>query len=263
MVRHRRHLPRHHPHERLNERDADAATGPRDTALIAPAKLIARMTDKLSNVAVAVPLHTTFTYKIPARLMAEIQIGSRVLVPFRKRSTVGVVTEFVTAAPPNAKLREIQKSLDLVPALTAKLLELGQWIANYYVAPIGEVYRAMLPPLTELYAQQCVVITDAGQKLPDPLESSVLSTALLKKLKSAESGFPLQAAIRSGVALPDLLKLQRRGIIEIRQNFKDRKRRMQRIIAWKEGGNGALVPGLSPASFASSEIPPKPLSEKE
>src|SRR5262245_15171494 len=95
-----------------------------------PAKLLPRMTDELCNVAVAVPLRTAFTYKIPARLAGEIQPGSRVLVPFRRKSAVGVVTEFVTSAPPGAKLREVQKSLDLVPALTAKLLELGQWIAS-------------------------------------------------------------------------------------------------------------------------------------
>lgn len=192
------------------------------------------MTDKLCNVAVAVPLRSTFTYKIPGRLASEIQIGSRVLVPFRKKSTVGVVTEPMAAAPPNAKLREVQKSLDFVPALTPKLLELGQWIANYYVAPIGEVYRAMLPPLTELHAQQRVVVTETGRNLPDSLDHSDPLRALLKNLNCAKSGFPLQTVIRSGINRPDLLRLQRRGLIEIRQEVQDRKRRMQRIIAWKE-----------------------------
>ena len=192
------------------------------------------MTDKLCNVAVAVPLRTTFTYKIPAQLVSEIQIGSRVLVPFRKKSAVGVVTELTAEAPPNAKLREIQKSLDFVPALTPKLLELGQWIANYYVAPIGEVYRAMLPPLTELHAHQRLLVTETGRSLPDSLDNSDPPCALLKKLKGAKSGLLLQSAIRSGIARPDLLKLQRRGLIEIRQEVQDRKRRLQRIVAWKE-----------------------------
>src|SRR5215471_3788444 len=192
------------------------------------------MSEKLCNVAVAVPLRTTFTYKIPARLAADVQPGSRVLVPFRKRSTVGVVTEFVTAAPPGTRLREIQKALDLVPALTQKLLELGLWIANYYVAPIGEVYRAMLPPLTELRAQQRVAVTDAGRNLPDALAGEEPLRALLAKLKSASSALPLAAVIRSGFAWPVLQKLQRRGLIEIRHDVQDRKRRMQRIIAWKE-----------------------------
>jgi primosomal protein N' (replication factor Y) len=230
------------------------------------------MSDKLCNVAVAVPLRTTFTYKIPARLALEVQVGGRVLVPFRKKTTVGVVTEFIDTPPPGTKLREIQKSLDLIPALNAKLLELGQWIASYYVAPIGEVYRAMLPPLTELSAAQRVVLTEAGRAALDATLSASSANSALKsdfslqanpptasplpaealplfqKLKSAKSALLLPAAIRSGIQLPDLLKLQRRGLLEIRQEVQDRKRRMQRIFAWKE----------TPAAETS-----KPLPEKE
>ena len=191
------------------------------------------MNETLCNVAVAVPLRTTFTYKIPTLLAAEIQPGSRVLVPFRKKSTVGVVTEVVNEAPPDAKLREIQKSLDIVPALTAKLLELGRWIASYYVAPIGEVYRGMLPPLTELSAQQRVALTESALAAPHLFGENEPFVSLFKKLKAAASGLPLQAALRTGVTLPDLLKLQRCGLVAIRQLVQDRKRRMQRIIAWK------------------------------
>jgi len=226
------------------------------------------MPDRLCNVAVAVPLRTTFTYQVPARLADEIHIGSRVLVPFRKKAIVGVVTEFIDTPPPGTKLREIQKSLDLVPALNRRLLELGQWIASYYVAPIGEVYRAMLPPPTELRASQRVVLTEAGRAtlsvssatstsksefslqanrpIVRPLPSE--TWALLQRLGSAKSGLLLPAVLRSGIASPDLLKLQRRGLIEIRQDVQDRKRRMQRIVAWKE---------LPPTEI------PKPLQEKE
>jgi primosomal protein N' (replication factor Y) len=193
------------------------------------------MIEKLCNVAVAVPLRTTFTYKVPDRLAAEIQPGSRVLVPFRRKSLVGVVTEWANTRPDGTQLREIQKSLDLVPALTPKLLELGKWIASYYVAPIGEVYRGMLPPLTELRAQQKVFLTAAGRAAADSFAASEDSTAkLLKKLKVAKSDPALQAAVRLGIALSDLLKLQRRGLIEIRQVMQDRQRRTQRIVAWKE-----------------------------
>jgi primosomal protein N' (replication factor Y) (superfamily II helicase) len=230
------------------------------------------MSDKLCNVAVAVPLRTTFTYKIPARLAAEIQVGCRVLVPFRKKSTVGVVTEFIDTPPAGARLREVQKSFDVVPALNPNLLELGQWIASYYVAPIGEVYRTMLPPLTELRAQQRVVLTEAGRAALEPTLSApsansasksdfflqsnsptavslpIEALPFLQKLKSAKSALLLPAVVRSGVPLSDLLKLQRRGLLEIRQDMQDRKRRMQRIFAWKE----------TPASETC-----KPLSEKE
>src|ERR1700740_3647492 len=121
------------------------------------------MKDTLCNVALPVPPRTTFTYKVPERLAAEVQPGSRVVVPFRKKSLVGVVTEWAEQAPPDTRIREIQKSFDPLPALTPNLLKLGQWIASYYVAPIGEVYRAMLPPPTELRTQQRIALTAAGR----------------------------------------------------------------------------------------------------
>jgi len=200
------------------------------------------MNEKLCNVALAVPLRTTFTYKVPERLAAEIQPGSRVVVPFRKKSLVGVVTEWAAQGPPDTKLREVQKCLDVIPALTKNLLDLGQWISSYYVAPIGEVYRAMLPPLMELRAQQIVRITELGRSASASLLGEIeAKPALLQKLESANEGVPLQTALRSGVALGDLLKLQRRGLVEILQEIQTRKRRAQRIIAWRSTGTDAPV----------------------
>ena len=200
------------------------------------------MNEKLCNVALAVPLRSTFTYKVPDRLAAEIQPGSRVVVPFRKKSLVGVVTEWAEQGPPGAKLREVQKCLDVVPALTKNLLDLGQWISSYYVAPIGEVYRAMLPPLTELRAQQIVRITELGRSTTSNfLGEMEAQPGFLQKLQSANDGVALQTALRSGVALGDLLKLQRRGLVEILQQIQTRKRRTQRIIAWRSSEVDAPV----------------------
>ncbi|HEY1483602.1 MAG TPA: hypothetical protein VGF19_12800, partial [Candidatus Acidoferrum sp.] len=97
------------------------------------------MPESFCNVALQVPLRTTFTYGVPDELRAQIQAGSRVLVPFRKKAMVGVVTEIDVAPPAETKIRDVTKVVDLVPALTPKLLELGQWISTYYLAPIGEV----------------------------------------------------------------------------------------------------------------------------
>jgi primosomal protein N' (replication factor Y) (superfamily II helicase) len=200
------------------------------------------MNEKLCDVALAVPLRTTFTYKVPERLAAEIQPGSRVVVPFRKKSLVGVVTEWAAQGPPDTKLREVQKCLDVIPALTKNLLDLGRWISSYYVAPIGEVYRAMLPPLTELRAQQIVRITELGRSASASLLSEMEGKpAFLQELQSANDGVPLQNALRSGVALSDLLKLQRRGFLEIRQQIHTRKRRTQRIVAWRGSENQAAA----------------------
>src|SRR5258708_3784635 len=200
------------------------------------------MNERLCNVALAVPLRTTFTYRVPERLAAEIQPGARVIVPFRKKSLVGVVTEWVEQGPPDTKLRDVQKTIDVLPALTPKLLELGQWIASYYVAPIGEVYRAMLPPLTEVRDQQIVVITEAGRAAITTLfERNDSRARLLQKLAAAKDGLPLQTAVRAGVPLEELLQMQRRDLLNLRQEIKNRKRRTQKIVAWKAGANNGTV----------------------
>src|SRR6202158_4211849 len=119
------------------------------------------------NVALPVPLRTTFTYAVPDAMRDAVQPGSRVLVPFRNKSLVGVVVECVPHAPESTKIREISKVLDFLPALTPKLIELGHWIAGYYLAPVGEVFRAMLPPVTELRTERQIVLTDSGRVAVD------------------------------------------------------------------------------------------------
>src|SRR5215475_14092106 len=132
------------------------------------------MSAPFCNVALPVLLRRTFTYVIPEGMRASVQIGCRVLVPFRKKSLVGVVVECVERAPADTKLREIIRVVDVLPALTPKLLELGQWIANYYLAPLGEVFRSMLPPATELSSRREVILTVAGCALAEELSRTLL-----------------------------------------------------------------------------------------
>src|SRR6266436_8907007 len=128
-----------------------------------PDTLHVEMSLPLCNVALPLPLRTAFTYAIPDALRDSVQPGSRVLVPFRNKSLVGVVLECVQHAPESTKIREVTKALDFLPTLTPKLMELGHWIAGYYLAPVGEVFRAMLPPVTELRIERQMVLTDSGR----------------------------------------------------------------------------------------------------
>jgi primosomal protein N' (replication factor Y) len=203
------------------------------------------MTPPFCNVALAVPLRTTFTYAVPEMLRGTVQPGSRVLVPFRNKAMVGVVVELAESAPQGTKIREITRVLDFVPALTPKLIELAHWIAGYYLAPVGEVFRAMLPPVTELKSQRRIILTDAGREAADSLSGGELShgitsqeAAFLAKLKEKKGTLPLGPAAKLGVDTSALQRLQRRGLIEIRETVQGRVRRTQRVIAWK-GGHAA------------------------
>src|SRR5690349_12022703 len=200
------------------------------------------MTPPFCNVALPVPLRTTFTYAVPESLQATLQPGSRVLVPFRKKSMVGVVVELAESAPPETKIREIIRVLGFVPALTPKLIELAHWIAAYYLAPVGEVFRVMLPPVTELKSLRQIVLTDAGREAANSLSGGELShgltsaeVAFLAKLKEKEGTMPFGPAAKLGVDASALQRLQRLGLIEIRETVQGRSRRTQRVIAWKGG----------------------------
>jgi len=180
---------------------------------------------------------------MPEALRETVQPGSRVFAPSRKKSLVGVVVDFAEKAPEGTKIREITKSLDSVPALTPKLMELAQWIAGYYLAPLGEVFRAMLPPVTELKTQRQIVLTEAGREAAESLSGGELSHGLttaeaefLARLNGKKGASPLGRASKFGVDGAALQRLQRRGLVEIRESLQGRKRKTQHVIAWKGAG---------------------------
>ncbi len=198
------------------------------------------MNSPYCNVALPVPLRMVFTYAVPEELRSQVQVGCRVLVPFRKKSLIGVITELTETAPAGTKIREIIRVMDLLPALTPKLIELGHWIAGYYLAPIGEVFRGMLPPVTELTSRREIVLTEAGRKLAvDLSEGKALSDlssaqiAFLGKMLDKKGVVLLAPAARLGIPLAEFQKMQRRGLLEIREAIRGRKRKTHNIIAWK------------------------------
>jgi primosomal protein N' (replication factor Y) len=98
------------------------------------------------DVALPVPLDMVFTYRVPAD--AAPVVGGRVLVPFRQQRLSGIVTELHDRKPTVAT-KNVLAVLDPAPVLDDQLLRLGRWIADYYLAPIGDVFRTMLPLTAE------------------------------------------------------------------------------------------------------------------
>jgi len=98
------------------------------------------------EVALPLPLFQTYTYSVPAQAPAPPVAGSRVLVPVRGRRVLGIVLGTATGEGVR-NLKEYFEAPDTEPAIPAELLALARWIAEYYIAPIGLVLRAMLPSL--------------------------------------------------------------------------------------------------------------------
>jgi primosomal protein N' (replication factor Y) len=202
------------------------------------------MTQRYLEVALPVPLRSAFTYAVPASCNGEELVGRRVLVPFRNRAMIGVGLAVSTRAPESKRVKEIVELLDRVPALPPKLIELGQWISRYYLAPIGEAFRAMLPPEIELRHHREYWLTDEGRAYLQDLTTNGENTDVeaaelvcLRLFEKHKADAPERALTETrisrmpgGAAAAE--KFVRRGHLTARESTHRRKTRTQKIVAW-------------------------------
>ena len=92
------------------------------------------------------PLDGFFTYSVPSSANEQVEVGKRVLVPFgRNKTYVGIIASKHHQQPEGYQTKNILQVLDSTPMLLGNQLRLWQWIADYYMSPIGEVFKAALP----------------------------------------------------------------------------------------------------------------------
>jgi primosomal protein N' (replication factor Y) (superfamily II helicase) len=111
---------------------------------------------RLLEVALPLPLFQTFVYAAPDGLHAPQ--GSRVVVPVRNRTEIGIVVGEAAAERAPRRVRQIVAAPDDEPSIAPELFRLCEWIAEYYIAPIGVVLRAALP----------LALTSADIPIPRP-----------------------------------------------------------------------------------------------
>lgn len=185
------------------------------------------------EVALAVPLFRTFTYRVPTGIALPIAVGTRVLVPFRTRTEIGICLG--PAEPPDGvRLKSIQSVLDTTPAIPSALLATGQWIAQWYAAPIGMTLRAMLPStLTTVRVKPSAAKTQRVARIVDELPSLLQREQMFARAKQQRVVYELLEA-QGGRAPVEALRQQancsagvltsmvKRGLVEIRDEPVDR-----------------------------------------
>ena len=87
----------------------------------------------------------TFTYEIPDDLNSSVQVGSRVIAPFGKRKVQGIIVNVLKEKIYQGQIKQILGLIDDYPVVTPELWKLITWISNYYMAPIGQVSKAVFP----------------------------------------------------------------------------------------------------------------------
>ena len=179
-------------------------------------------------------IRNTLTYLVPDSLT--VQPGQRVQVPLATRKATGIVLRAGSTLPPGIQARPILRVLDTEPVLTPELLELGLWIADYYVAPIGEVFRAMLPLRADTRRARSVRLSALGQQKLQEINQARARTG---RPRRRSPQLPCHARQRFGAgAPPEILRSFLAGAEEkwLVVDEVERERTQRQVYAVRAGG---------------------------
>ena len=195
-----------------------------------------------ADVILPLPLDGIFTYSVPSSLEEQVQRGVRVLVPLgRNKTYVGIVSEKHHRAPAGYQTKDILQVLDVTPILLDSQLRLWHWIADYYMSPIGEVYKAALPsglkaedgfrPKTETYItltpqfrnEQTLHVALNMLHRADKQLAALIDYLALSHWDSVEGSVCRETVVEitrdellnAGHSLPTVNALVKRGLLEV------------------------------------------------
>lgn len=97
------------------------------------------------DVLLPLPLEGLFTYAVPEEMEAQVRFGVRLVVPLGRSKTYVAIAVKTHGQQPAFKVKPVIQVLDNEPVLTESQFSLWQWIADYYMSPLGEVYNAAMP----------------------------------------------------------------------------------------------------------------------
>ncbi len=207
----------------------------------------------LINVAVLAAIRRPLTYSVPESL--DVRVGHRVLVPIGSRRATGIVLSAAPPLPPGIGAKPVLGVLDPEPVLSPELLTLGLWMGDYYLAPLGEVFRAMLPLRSPSRKVRLVKLTEAGQRRLGEMAGSLLGEVR----QSAEVSLLQYVADHPGVTLEALRQRFNRispGLVReamekrlLALSHAERERGSRKVLAVRLSGPlGSGMPKLSPVA---------------
>ena len=103
-------------------------------------------TNLYADLILPVPLEGTFTYHVPEEWAEHCTVGKRAVVQFGKKKIYsGLIYKVHENKPTDYQTKDLLSILDDEPLINEQQLKFWEWIADYYLCTLGEVYRAALP----------------------------------------------------------------------------------------------------------------------
>lgn len=188
------------------------------------------------DVILPLPLSDTYTYGVPSEFEDKVQIGYRVIVQFgSKKIYTGIVKRVHSDKPENIKVKDILEVLDDSPIVLNNQLKLWEWIAQYYLCTVGDVYKAALPAGIKPESETVVVanedfdkddeLTKREKEVVDAIrEKGNIKATLLGKELGIKNILPLLATLmaKNAVSVKEELKQMYKEKTEIRIKLSDK-----------------------------------------
>jgi primosomal protein N' (replication factor Y) (superfamily II helicase) len=178
----------------------------------------------LISVAVPVPFLDLLTYNVPDSV-AVPPIGARVRVPVGARTLTGCVVRHDALVEDGTNVKDIAEALDREPLLPPSIVELCRWVADYYVAGIGDALAVAMPPGARregsaFRKRRIATLSVMGSAGGSGL--TLRQSAALQILSAAPAGLPTFELRDRGVTPAVLSGLVKRGLIVLRDERDDR-----------------------------------------
>ncbi len=117
--------------------------------------------NRFADVILPLPLYRYFTYRIPDEMQGRLRQGHRVVVSFgRSKFYTAIVVALHDMEPQGYEVKEIATLLDDEPIVLRTQLNFWQWIAEYYLCSVGDVYKAALPSGLKLESETSLTINN-------------------------------------------------------------------------------------------------------
>ena len=97
-----------------------------------------------ADVILPLPVAGCFTYSLPVSFEEKVQVGCRIIVPFGSKKFYSAIVIRIHNQKPDCAIKEALELLDECPFLLPSQLKLWKWIADYYICPLGDVYKGVV-----------------------------------------------------------------------------------------------------------------------
>jgi primosomal protein N' (replication factor Y) len=176
-----------------------------------------------AEVAIALPVEKTLHYAIPAQQRAILEVGKRVLVPLGKRRVTGYVLKTCSSLPPEVTDKDIKAIIDCLdeaPLFDAAMLGFLRWVADYYLAPLGQAIKSALPPGINWESSYHCFLTQEGRQARAEGAADRAPVARLLQAIDPQQGSPLKRLLKANASRSVFFALQKKGLISLEARLK-------------------------------------------